>query len=71
MRARLVRALSIMDEVVRTVKFMAGILLLCLVQMLIVTGPMSHSSAAWVGVGILTACEVVLLVLGMVRWPPR
>jgi len=39
--------------------------------MLIVTGPMGHSTAAWVGVGILTACEVALVVLGMVRWPPR
>ena len=71
MRARLVRALSIMDEVIRAMKFLGGILLLCAVQMLIVTGPMGHSTAAWVGVGILTACEVALVVLGMVRWPPR
>ena len=71
MRARLVRALSMMDEVIRAVKFLGGILLLCVVQMLIVTGPLGHSPAAWVGVGILTACEVVLVVLGMFRWPPR
>lgn len=71
MRVMLVRALSVMDEVVRTVKFMAGILALCLVQMLIVTDPLGDTPAAWVAVGVLLACEVVLLVLGMLRWPPR
>lgn len=71
MRARLVRALSIMDEVIRAVKFVGGMLLLCLVQMLIVTGPMGNSPAAWVAAGVLAACEVVLVVLGMFRWPPR
>jgi hypothetical protein len=71
MRARLVRALSVMDEVVRAVKFLTGILVLCLFQVLIVTGPMGGTPAAWVAVGVLVACEVVLLVLSMLRWPPR
>lgn len=60
-----------MDEVVRAMKFLGGILLLCVVQMLIVTGPFGHDPAAWVAVGVLVVCEVVLVVLGMFRWPPR
>jgi len=71
MRARLVRALSIMDEVIRAVKFLGGIVLLCVVQMLIATGPMRQSPAAWVGIGVLLACQVALVVLSMMRWPPR
>lgn len=70
MRARLVRVLSMMDEVIRAMKFLGGIAFLCVVQMLIVTGPVGREPVAWVAVGVLLACEVVLVVLGMFRWPP-
>jgi hypothetical protein len=63
--------LAVADEVFRAVKFMAGVMLLCVTQMLIATGPVGHTMGAWVAVGGLTVAEVVLVLLGMVRWPPR
>jgi hypothetical protein len=60
-----------MDEVIRAVKFLGGVVFLCVIEMVIVTGPVGQTPAAWVAVGILVACQVVLVVLGMFRWPPR
>jgi hypothetical protein len=63
--------LAVADEWFRVVKFMAAIAVLCWTQMLIATGPMGHSPEAWVAVGGLTVTEIVVVVLGMFRWPPR
>lgn len=63
--------MAVAEEWVRIGKFMAAIMVLCVTQMLIVTGPMGRSSEAWIAAGVLTAAEVVVVVLVMVRWPPR
>jgi len=64
------RWLAVADEWVRAVKFMAAIMVLCLTQMLIATGPAGRTSGAWVAVGISAVVEVVVVLLGMARWPP-
>lgn len=71
MKVLVSRWLAVADEWIRVVKFMAGVLVLCVTQMLIATGPMGHTPEAWVAVGGLTVAEIVLVMLGMVRWPPR
>lgn len=71
MRARVSRWLAVADEWFRAGKFMIAIAVLCGTQTLIVTGPMGRTSEAWVAVGVLMGAEVVLVLLGMVRWPPR
>jgi hypothetical protein len=70
-RARVSRWLAVADEWFRIGKFMAAIVVLCVTQMLIATGPVGHTVGAWIAVGVLTAVEVVVVLLGMVRWPPR
>lgn len=63
--------MAVAEEWARVMKFMAGVVVLCVTQMLIVTGPMGHTPEAWVAVGVLTVAEIALVVLGMFRWPPR
>lgn len=65
------RWLAVADEWVRVAKFMSAIAVLCMTQMLIATGPVGHTTGAWVAVGVLTGVEIVVVLLGMVRWPPR
>lgn len=71
MRTRVSRWLAVAEEWVRIVKFMSAIVVLCVTQTLIVTGPAGHTSEAWLAVAVLLSAEVVVVVLGMVRWPPR
>lgn len=71
MRAWVSRWLAVADEWVRAGKFLVAIMVLCATQMVIATGPVGHTVGAWVAVGVLLVVEVAVVLLGMVRWPPR
>lgn len=70
-RAKVSRWLAVADEVVRIVKFLGLLAVLCAGEAVVAVGPWSQTGAAWGALGVLVAAQVALIVLCMVRWPAR